>query len=82
MATKKVTSDQLDPKEEKMLDWILNAIVIFVLGWLGLEFCFQWADCFTFGAESDLIFSAIFGSSPIALLPIFFTTLTAFSLPK
>ncbi|MEK7504626.1 MAG: hypothetical protein AAB550_03980 [Patescibacteria group bacterium] len=36
MATKKVTSDQLDPKEEKMLDWILNAIVIFVLGWLGL----------------------------------------------
>ena len=36
MATKKVTSDQLEPKEEKMLDWILNAIVIFVLGWLGL----------------------------------------------
>ena len=46
MATKKVTSDKvtsdkvemdkLDPKEEKMLDWILNAIVYFVLGWLGL----------------------------------------------
>lgn len=27
---------QLDPKEEKILDWILNAVVIFVLGWLGL----------------------------------------------
>jgi len=27
---------ELDPKEEKMLDWILNAVVIFVLGWLGL----------------------------------------------
>ncbi|MEK7155238.1 MAG: hypothetical protein AAB697_03940 [Patescibacteria group bacterium] len=27
---------KLDPKEEKMLDWILNAVVIFVLGWLGL----------------------------------------------
>ena len=46
MATKKVTSakvtsdtvakDQLDPKEEKILDWILNGIIIFVLGWLGL----------------------------------------------
>ncbi len=27
---------QLNPKEEKVLDWILNAIVIFVLGWLAL----------------------------------------------
>jgi hypothetical protein len=36
MATKKVTSDKLDPKEEKMLDLILNGIVIFVLSWLGL----------------------------------------------
>ncbi len=26
----------LDPKEEKVLDWILNAIIIFVLSWLGL----------------------------------------------
>ncbi|GEM_PF-6279078 len=23
-------------EEEKMLDWILNAVVIFILGWLGL----------------------------------------------
>lgn len=45
MAVKKVASsivtsdkvdDQLDPKEEKVLDWILNAIIVFVLGWLGL----------------------------------------------
>jgi hypothetical protein len=46
MATKKVASnkatsdtvdnDRLDPKEEKLLDMILNGIVIFVLGWLGL----------------------------------------------
>lgn len=27
---------ELDPKEEKALDWILNGIVIFVLGWLAL----------------------------------------------
>lgn len=27
---------ELDPKEEKILDWILNGIVIFVLSWLGL----------------------------------------------
>ena len=27
---------QLDPKEEKVLDWILNGVVIFVLGWLAL----------------------------------------------
>lgn len=27
---------QLDPKEEKVLDWILNGIIIFVLGWLAL----------------------------------------------
>lgn len=35
-----MTSDEenkLDPQEEKMLDWILKAIVIFVLGWLGLS---------------------------------------------
>ncbi|MBI2587262.1 hypothetical protein HYW29_00405 [Candidatus Amesbacteria bacterium] len=28
--------DKLDPQEEKVLDWILKAIVIFVLGWLAL----------------------------------------------
>jgi hypothetical protein len=27
---------ELDPKEEKVLDWILNGVVIFVLGWLAL----------------------------------------------
>ena len=27
----------LDPQEEKMLDWILKGIVWFVLGWLGLS---------------------------------------------
>lgn len=27
---------ELDPKEEKILDWILNGVVIFVLGWLAL----------------------------------------------
>lgn len=27
---------ELDPKEEKVLDWILNGIIIFVLGWLAL----------------------------------------------
>lgn len=27
---------QLDPKEEKVLDWILNGVVVFVLGWLAL----------------------------------------------
>lgn len=32
----KVEKDQLDPKEEKILDWILNGIIVFVLGWLGL----------------------------------------------
>lgn len=50
MATKKVVSKpkaksisgedmiggQLDPKEEKVLDWILNGVVVFVLGWLAL----------------------------------------------
>ncbi len=46
MATKKVVKKeekkddliggQLDPKEEKVLDWILNGVVIFVLGWLAL----------------------------------------------
>lgn len=29
--------EKLDPKEEKMLDWILNGVVIFILGWLGLS---------------------------------------------
>jgi hypothetical protein len=29
--------EALDPKEEKMLDWILNGVVIFILGWLGLS---------------------------------------------
>ena len=29
--------DKLDPKEEKMLDMILNGVVIFILGWLGLS---------------------------------------------
>ena len=43
MATKKVIEKkndllggELDPKEEKMLDMILNGVVIFILGWLGL----------------------------------------------
>lgn len=39
MATKKkddLLGGELDPKEEKMLDWILNAVVIFILGWLSL----------------------------------------------
>ncbi len=31
-----IQTDQLDPKEEKVLDWILNGIIVFVLGWLGL----------------------------------------------
>ena len=29
--------DKLDPAEEKMLDRILNGVVIFILGWLGLS---------------------------------------------
>lgn len=33
---KDVIGGELDPKEEKVLDWILNAIVVFVLGWLAL----------------------------------------------
>lgn len=44
MATKKKVEEkkdsflggELDPKEEKVLDWILNGIIIFVLAWLGL----------------------------------------------
>ncbi|KKU02865.1 MAG: hypothetical protein UX99_C0020G0002 [Candidatus Amesbacteria bacterium GW2011_GWB1_47_26] len=39
MAVKKkddLLEGQLDAKEEKTLDWILNAVVIFVLGWLAL----------------------------------------------
>ena len=32
----KGNDDSLDPQEEKVLDWILKAIVIFVLGWLAL----------------------------------------------
>lgn len=40
MVAKKSKSDliggELDPKEEKMLDMILNGVVIFILGWLGL----------------------------------------------
>lgn len=39
-ATKQSAHDfiggDLDPKEEKVLDWILNGVVVFVLGWLGL----------------------------------------------
>ncbi len=31
-----VIGGELDPKEEKVLDWILNGVVIFVLGWLAL----------------------------------------------
>ncbi|MEK7164212.1 MAG: hypothetical protein AAB768_03685 [Patescibacteria group bacterium] len=31
-----ISKDELDPKEEKILDWILNGIIVFVLGWLGL----------------------------------------------
>jgi len=29
--------EPLDPQEEKLLDWILKAVVFFVLGWLGLS---------------------------------------------
>jgi len=39
MAVKKkddLIGGELDPKEEKMLDMILNGVVIFILGWLGL----------------------------------------------
>lgn len=32
-----VGEDKLDPSEEKVLDWILKGIVIFVLAWLGLS---------------------------------------------
>jgi hypothetical protein len=28
---------QLDPQEEKILDWILKAVVAFILGWLALS---------------------------------------------
>jgi hypothetical protein len=28
---------QLDPQEEKVLDWILKAVVAFILGWLALS---------------------------------------------
>jgi len=31
-----VVGGQMDPKEEKVLDWILNGVVVFVLGWLAL----------------------------------------------
>lgn len=31
-----VEEEVLDPQEEKVLDWILKAVVIFVLGWLAL----------------------------------------------
>jgi len=27
---------ELNAKEEKVLDWVLKGIVVFVLGWLGL----------------------------------------------
>ncbi len=33
---KPAEENALDPQEEKILDWILKAVVIFVLGWLGL----------------------------------------------
>jgi len=29
--------EALDPQEEKVLDWILKGVVIFILGWLGLS---------------------------------------------
>lgn len=32
-----IGEEALDPKEEKMLDWILKGVVAFVLGWLGLS---------------------------------------------
>jgi len=32
-----MNEDKLDPKEEKMLDWILKGVVTFILGWLGLS---------------------------------------------
>jgi hypothetical protein len=28
---------KLDPQEEKVLDWILKAVVAFILGWLALS---------------------------------------------
>ncbi len=34
---KEQAEEGLDPKEEKMLDWILKGVVAFVLGWLGLS---------------------------------------------
>lgn len=34
--TDELLGGKLDPKEEKVLDWILNGIVVFVLGWLAL----------------------------------------------
>ncbi|MEK9200869.1 MAG: hypothetical protein AAB909_02775 [Patescibacteria group bacterium] len=32
-----VNEENLDPQEEKVLDWILKGIVIFILAWLGLS---------------------------------------------
>ncbi|KKU56651.1 hypothetical protein A3H89_00345 [Candidatus Amesbacteria bacterium RIFCSPLOWO2_02_FULL_48_11] len=28
---------QLDPGEEKILDWVLKGVIAFILGWLGLS---------------------------------------------
>jgi hypothetical protein len=33
---KDTDENELDPQEEKVLDFILKAVVVFVLGWLGL----------------------------------------------
>ncbi len=32
-----VEEDRLDPKEEKVLDWILNGVVGFILIWLAFS---------------------------------------------
>jgi len=36
-ASEGLEEGQLDPQEEKVLDWILKAVVAFILGWLGLS---------------------------------------------
>lgn len=36
-ATETSDTSDLDPQEEKMLDWILKGVVTFVLAWLGLS---------------------------------------------
>lgn len=40
------TEEELDPKEEKFLDLILKAVVVFILGWLGLSILLVLAGLF------------------------------------